>query len=309
VQHGNTTSFPTPPTFVEVMGIAFVFGAVLALSPGTAHAQAGGGNVNTPRVSKRAAAAAAAAASIARDAADDAPAAKPVVKDWMPAHGRECSKNNKGAAKGKWFCQGPRRVPKPVGADAERAERIGLGTQRAAGDLLFHGPTPEWQQAAGPDKSEVLLWPVAEGKMWRGLERARRTPTVFKPRHKGLDIGAPQGTLIRATKSGIVAYADNGLRGYGNLLITIHGDGSVAFYGHCRSIYVFPGQLVKQGQIVAEVGATGVARGAHLHFEYRTKGQIRNPLKYFTDPAETTPVEKKPAKKKLAKRSKAKAKA
>jgi murein DD-endopeptidase MepM/ murein hydrolase activator NlpD len=264
---------------------ACVVSAALALLPGAAHAEPGarGIGANPPRVSKRAAAAAAAAADIARDAAGATPADKPVIKEWLPSHGRECSKNNKGA-KGKWFCQGPRKVPRPVGADAKRAEQLGLGTQRAAGDLLFHGPTPEWTRAAGPDKNELLLWPVAEGKMWRGLENARRTANAFKPRHKGLDIGAAQGTPIRATKSGIVAYADNGLHGYGNLLITVHGDGSTAFYGHCRSIYVFPGQLVRQGQIVAEVGATGVARGSHLHFEYRIGGRIRNPLKYFSEP-------------------------
>jgi murein DD-endopeptidase MepM/ murein hydrolase activator NlpD len=208
--------------------------------------------------------------------------AMPQIKDWLPAHGRQCTPS--GRSKAWLFCQGPRRVPRPKGEDAKRATQLGLGALRTAGDLMTEPAKSEWVGAAGPDRGELLLWPVDDGKLWRGLERARRTANVFHPRHKGLDIGAPQGTPIRATKSGIVAYSDNEVRGYGNLLITVHGDGSVALYGHCRAIYVFPGQHVTQGQVIAEVGQTGAARGSHLHFEYRVKGKIRNPLKYFTEP-------------------------
>ena len=84
--------------------------------------------------------------------------------------------------------------------------------------------------------------------------------------------------------SGIVAYSDNEVHGYGNMLVIVHADGSVALYGHCKAIYVFAGQRVAQGQIVGEVGHTGIARGTHLHFEYRIKGFIKNPLRYLEDP-------------------------
>ena len=84
-------------------------------------------------------------------------------------------------------------------------------------------------------------------------------------------------------QSGIVAYADNEVHGYGNLLVLVHPDRTVTFYGHCRAIYVFPGQLVTRGQIVAEVGHTGIARGVHLHCEYRRDGRIRDPLKLFVE--------------------------
>jgi len=209
------------------------------------------------------------------------PAGMPQIKEWMPAHGRQCARSGHGKM---WFCQGPRRVPRPQGEDAKRATQLGLGVLRTAGDLMTEPAKPEWIEAAGPDRGELLLWPVDDGKLWRGLEGARRSANVFHPRHKGLDIGAAQGTPIRAVKTGLVAYSDNEVRGYGNLLITVQGDGSVALYGHCRAIYVFPGQHVTQGQIIAEVGETGAARGAHLHFEYRTKGLIRNPLKYLSEP-------------------------
>jgi murein DD-endopeptidase MepM/ murein hydrolase activator NlpD len=247
--------------------------ALLASSTGTAHADAG---------VSRATRAAPHAALVMQSAQPQPLAAAQAVRmpsEWMPAHGRECATSGKY----KNFCQGPRRVPKPFGADAARATQLGLGTLEAAGDLLYTKPKPEWVQAAAPDRHETLQWPVDDGKLWRGLQAPRRTQNKFHPRHKGLDIGAPEGTPIRAAKSGLVAYSDNEVHGYGNLLVIVHPDGSVALYGHCHAIYVFPGQHVTQGQVVGEVGHTGIARGTHLHFEYRVAGYIRNPLKYFDE--------------------------
>jgi murein DD-endopeptidase MepM/ murein hydrolase activator NlpD len=144
---------------------------------------------------------------------------------------------------------------------------------------MFRPPKPEWLDAAGWAQGESLLWPVEGGRLFRGLLPAR---DGHRP-HKGLDIAAPEGSPIRAIKSGIVAYSDNAVPGYGNLLVSVHPDGSVAFYAHCRAIFVFAGQRITQGQIVGEVGQTGRATGPHVHFEYRTRGRIRNPLALFGD--------------------------
>jgi murein DD-endopeptidase MepM/ murein hydrolase activator NlpD len=200
---------------------------------------------------------------------------------WLPARGRECGRHGKK----RFFCQGPRRVPAPQGPDAEVAAQLELGTTKTVSHLMFSAPKPEWVFSAGLEDSEDLLWPVDAGMLWRGLQRAQRAkPTAkitFRPAHKGIDIGAPVGTPIRAVQSGIVAYADNGVNGYGNLLVTVHPDNSTAFYAHCRAVYVFPGQYVVRGQIVAEVGTTGITRGPHLHFEYRKDGRLRDPLRFF----------------------------
>jgi murein DD-endopeptidase MepM/ murein hydrolase activator NlpD len=202
-----------------------------------------------------------------------------IPTQWQPAHGSECARS--GRRKG--FCQGPRRVPVPHGAEAELAHRLGLGTLEAAGDLMFETPKQEWIDAAGPAHEETLLFPVEAGEVWRGMQRPHRTKSGMHGRHKGVDIGAPEGSLIRAVKSGLVGYSDNGVHGYGNLLAVVHPDGSVAAYGHCRAIYVFAGQHVARGQVVGEVGHTGVARGSHLHFEYREAGKLRDPLVRFAD--------------------------
>jgi murein DD-endopeptidase MepM/ murein hydrolase activator NlpD len=99
--------------------------------------------------------------------------------------------------------------------------------------------------------------------------------------HNGIDIGAPAGSHIRSAADGFVAYSDNTQPGYGNMMLIIHADGAVALYAHCLANYAFPGQKVTGGDIIGEVGLTGIARGAHLHFELRVKGVPRNPLPFF----------------------------
>jgi murein DD-endopeptidase MepM/ murein hydrolase activator NlpD len=76
-------------------------------------------------------------------------------------------------------------------------------------------------------------------------------------------------------------YSDNGISGYGNLVMVVHPDATVALYGHCRATYVFPGQRVQRGQVIAEVGQTGYANGPHLHLEYRVAGRPRDPSRLF----------------------------
>lgn len=204
---------------------------------------------------------------------DSIDAAPRVPDEWLPSRGRECIR--RGRYKG--VCQGPRRVPRPIGAAAGLASELGLGGVRTVGRLINRPPLPTWQQAAGDRAKEAPLWPVTNGHLFRGLLPARDG----QRQHKGLDIAAPEGDPIRAVKSGIVAYSDNAVPGYGNLLVVVHPDGSVAFYGHCRSIYVFAGERIVRGQVVGEVGQTGRATGPHVHFEYRTAGRIRNSLPLF----------------------------
>lgn len=203
-------------------------------------------------------------------------------QQWLPSRGSECDLSGAYAR----FCQGPRRVAAPFGDDAQRAEALGLGTFQAVSHLISHPPRDAWIDAAGgPAVDATLLHPVKGGVLWRGFGfvRAGELKDVL---HKGIDVGAARGTPMRAVNDGIVAYADNGVRGYGNLLVLIHGSGSVTSYAHCAAIYVFPGQRVVRGQIVGEVGDTGIARGVHLHFEYRQHGQPTDPMERIVDPTD-----------------------
>jgi murein DD-endopeptidase MepM/ murein hydrolase activator NlpD len=180
------------------------------------------------------------------------------------------------------FCQGPRKVAAPVGAAAELAEHLELGSVAAVGRLLNFGPRADWVQAAGGPiaRHREMQWPVPSGALWRRFGFVRRPP-FESLLHRGIDVGAPQGTPILAVNDGIVAYSDNGVRGYGNLLVVVHDDGSVTFSAHCHAIYVFAGQRVRRGQVVGEVGETGLARGTHVHWEYHVFGKPEDPNGMF----------------------------
>lgn len=100
--------------------------------------------------------------------------------------------------------------------------------------------------------------------------------------HKGIDIGAPKGTPIKAAAGGTVSVAAYGYNGgYGNYVIISHGNGIQTVYGHCTSLNVSVGQKVSQGQQIATVGSTGNSTGNHLHLEIRINGVAQNPQNYL----------------------------
>lgn len=232
-------------------------------------------------------------------AAQDAPPPTrpdPASIQWAPASGNDCERY-----RGRRVCNGPRRVPLLEGAAEARAIAFGL----VGGSVARHattGPVPEaWVQAAvreGAQAAPTLLWPVPEGRLWRGFGRrqgfARRRGRLIRTRrqhmHNGVDIGAAEGAPIVAVNDGLVVYSDNGMHGYGNAVLIAHADGSVSMYAHCIETYVVPGRLVRRGEVIAAVGQTGITHGAHLHFEYRSGGELRDPLTLFVNiPERPTP--------------------
>lgn len=99
--------------------------------------------------------------------------------------------------------------------------------------------------------------------------------------HKGIDIGAPNGTPIYAAADGTITYAKYNTGGYGNLIIIDHGNGVETYYGHCSKLYVSVGETVKAGDKIGAVGSTGRSTGNHLHFEIRLNDKQVNPQKYL----------------------------
>jgi len=98
--------------------------------------------------------------------------------------------------------------------------------------------------------------------------------------HKGLDIAAPNGTLIYAAAAGTVEFSGN-KGSLGKLVIINHGNGVKTYYAHCSSLKVSSGQKVDAGTNIAAVGKSGTATGYHLHFEVRVNGTSVNPQKYI----------------------------
>jgi len=97
----------------------------------------------------------------------------------------------------------------------------------------------------------------------------------------GINIAAPRGTSIEAVEAGIVAYAGNELRGYGNLVLVKHGNGWISAYAHCDELLVKKGDPVYRGKVIAKVGATGGVSEPQLHFELRQGKRPVDPRGYL----------------------------
>ncbi|MDW8030037.1 MAG: peptidoglycan DD-metalloendopeptidase family protein [Armatimonadota bacterium] len=129
-------------------------------------------------------------------------------------------------------------------------------------------PVPAWK---GPFTRPVN-GPIVSGFGYRVHPIFRRVKF-----HYGIDISAPSGTPIRAAADGVVVFS-GWRRAYGNTVIIDHGDGLATLYAHCSRLLVNEGEVVKQGQVIALVGSTGLSTGPHLHFEVRRYGEPINPL-------------------------------
>ncbi len=217
-----------------------------------------------------------------------APDARPEVDAWAPASGRDCHVFHR-----RRMCDGPRRVPLLEGTSRERAEALGLIGPRVAHLATSAAPPSVWVEAAreaGASPSPDLLFPVAEGRIWRGFGMRHGIRVVEghsrrsrgRHMHEGMDIGAPEGSLIHAVEDGLVVYSDNRMHGYGNAVLVVHPNGDVSLYAHCVETYVVAGQHVHRGEPIAAVGQTGLAHGAHLHFEYRRGGRRIDPRPLFS---------------------------
>lgn len=99
----------------------------------------------------------------------------------------------------------------------------------------------------------------------------------------GINIAAPEGSVVRASENGVVAYAGNELRGFGNLLLIRHQDGWVSAYGHNSRLLVGRGVEVERGQPIAEVGTSGSVSKPQLHFELRKGTRAMDPLEILED--------------------------
>lgn len=149
----------------------------------------------------------------------------------------------------------------------ERATRLGLGTNRAASQILAGLFEPAWKRAAGRGRHpESFRWPAPRGWFVRGFGSGRHNG------HLAIDIMAQMGQRVIAGDAGLVAYADDGIRGYGNMVLLLHPGGWATAYAHNSSMLVVPGQRVRRGEQIARIGQTGNARGPHVHFMWITEG-------------------------------------
>ena len=129
-------------------------------------------------------------------------------------------------------------------------------------------------------RKAFLRSPLEFSRITSGFSSARYHPVLKETRaHRGIDYGAPTGTRIKTTGDGIVEFA--GVQGgYGNVVMVRHAGDRTTVYGHLSGFAsgIKKGSRVSQGDVIGYVGATGIATGPHLHYEFRVAGIHRNPL-------------------------------
>lgn len=131
-------------------------------------------------------------------------------------------------------------------------------------------PVPEPARPAGTDSEEVdWMWPV-KGKVLAPFSEAT----------KGMDIAGRKGAPVLAAAGGRVIYADQGLRGYGKLVIIRHNATWLSAYAHNDNLLVKEQQEVRKGQRIADMGSSDTDQ-VKLHFEVRRQGKPVDPAKYL----------------------------
>jgi murein DD-endopeptidase MepM/ murein hydrolase activator NlpD len=138
--------------------------------------------------------------------------------------------------------------------------------------------TDGWFDAKGNSvKKSLLKTPVNAARISSGFGMRRHPILGYGKMHRGVDFAAPTGTPIFAAGDGLVAFR-GWKNGYGNYVQIRHNGTYSTAYGHIsRFGNIRVGSRVKQGQVIAYVGSTGMSTGPHLHYEVHQNGVQVNP--------------------------------
>jgi len=165
----------------------------------------------------------------------------------------------------------------------------------ASGRIDYY--TPEGRSV----RKAFVRAPLSFSRISSNFDPRRRHPKLNTIRaHKGVDYAAPTGTPIKAAGDGKIIHRGR-KGGYGNAVIIQHGGNITTLYAHMsRFSKARIGSRVRQGDIIGYVGATGLATGPHLHYEYRRNGVHLNPRTVKLPDAEPINAEYLPEFKKAA---------
>ena len=126
------------------------------------------------------------------------------------------------------------------------------------------------------EEENRYIWPI-HGRITSYFGR-RNLGMGTSSFHRAIDIAAPTGTPVAASRSGVVTFAGWSTSGYGNLVKIRHAGNTETWYAHNSRIDVQVGQYVNQGDVISRVGSTGLSTGPHLHFELHEQGTAVDPL-------------------------------
>lgn len=170
---------------------------------------------------------------------------------------------------------------KPAAVDPVKTASTPPAEKATPSDTLASYTPPKKEQKLAVDDDAVapsatgigkMRWPV-RGRVISGFGNGKDGD--------GIDISVPEGTPVKAAENGVVIYAGNGLKEFGNTVLVRHEDGLVTVYGHASSLQVQRGQKVKRGQDIALSGMSGSTDSPRLHFEVRKNSSPVDPKSYL----------------------------
>jgi murein DD-endopeptidase MepM/ murein hydrolase activator NlpD len=169
-------------------------------------------------------------------------------------------------------------APKSAAVTAKQ-EPVRMAKAEAAGETK--GPRDAAPAAAPQQAKTGAVVSEAANPEFRWPARGRIIQSFKSGGNDGINIAVPEGTSVKAAESGVVAYAGNELKGYGNLILIRHPNGFVSAYANTSDIEVKPGETVKRGQTIAKSGQTGNVASPQLHFELRKGTTPVDPTQYL----------------------------
>lgn len=165
----------------------------------------------------------------------------------------------------------PTPAPQQV-ASAERPQQARLASTQTDNPAAAPAVVKEAEATGGLPS---FRWPV------RGRVISAYGAKTNGKSNDGINLSVPVGTPIKAAEDGVVAYAGNELKGYGNLVLLRHASGYVTAYAHASEIAVKRGDAVKRGQVIGKAGQTGDVSAPQLHFEIRKGSTPVDPSQFL----------------------------
>jgi murein DD-endopeptidase MepM/ murein hydrolase activator NlpD len=160
--------------------------------------------------------------------------------------------------------------------------RMAAAVPQQSARLAQANPAPEDDVAPSPIKASeatgalpTFRWPV------RGKVITAYGAKTNGKANDGINLAVPEGTPVKAAEDGVVAYAGNELKGYGNLVLIRHANGYVTAYAHASELLVKRGDTIKRGQVIAKSGQSGEVASPQLHFEIRKGSTPVDPLQFL----------------------------
>ena len=163
-----------------------------------------------------------------------------------------------------------------------------LASSEPAANVRMASPVATSSEDASPNGANgapPFRWPA------RGRVINNFGAKVNGSANDGIDLAVPEGTQVRAADDGVVAYAGNELKGYGNLVLVRHSNGFVTAYANASELLVRRNDQVHKGQVILKSGQTGNAVTPQLHFEIRKNSAPVDPMQFLpTDKTASAPL-------------------